>query len=129
MPSPSLYIPIAPVTIPRWDATQRELRLGDTVVKCFRQCAPNQEAILAAFEEEGWPARIDSPLTNEDNVDALDRLHDTVRRLNQQKVPLIRFLCDGRGEGVIWKLREPEKKKKRPRRAQGAPKKRPRSAP
>jgi hypothetical protein len=63
MPSPTLSAAIAPASVLRWDATQRDLRLGDTVVKCFRQRAPNQEAILAVFEEDGWPAWVDSPLT------------------------------------------------------------------
>ena len=48
--------------IPKWLSDRRELRLGDLVVKTFKQPAPNQEIILAAFEEEKWPVRIDDPL-------------------------------------------------------------------
>jgi len=47
---------------PYWDAAQRELKIGDTVVKKFRVPAPIQEQILAAFEEENWTFRIDDPL-------------------------------------------------------------------
>jgi hypothetical protein len=32
------------------------------VVKEFKLPAPNQETILTAFQEEGWPPRIDDPL-------------------------------------------------------------------
>jgi hypothetical protein len=40
---------------PCWDGGRRELRLEGVVVKRFKQPAPNQEKVLAAFEEEGWP--------------------------------------------------------------------------
>ena len=87
-----------------WDAQLRELRVGDVVLKRFRQPAVSQETILAAFEEEGWPLHIDNPLPGHDDGDAVDRLHGAVRRLNNQRKGLIRFECDGRGEGVFWKL-------------------------
>ena len=48
--------------IPTWDRDRQELRLGDEIIKCFKTPAPNQELILAAFEEEGWPVHIDDPL-------------------------------------------------------------------
>jgi len=87
---------------PVWDSARRELRLDGIVLKRFRQSAKNQETILAAFQEEGWPPRIDDPLPGGDNVDARDRLHNAVRKLNQQKIHLIRFLCDGTGQGITW---------------------------
>jgi hypothetical protein len=98
--------------MPDWDAVRRELWLGDVLVKRFRQPARNQEAILAAFQEEGWPARIDDPLSGGDNVDSHDRLHDAVRRLNQQKVRLIEFRSDGLGKGILWDLRKKPAPKK-----------------
>jgi hypothetical protein len=88
--------------VPFWDNTRRELRLGDLLVKRFRQPAKNQETILATFQEEGWPARIDDPLFGEDGQDAQERLHNTVKKLNRQAIQLIRFLSDGKGEGVLW---------------------------
>jgi hypothetical protein len=47
---------------PRWDKHLRELWLGPHLIKWFRVPAPDQERILDAFEEEGWPASIDDPL-------------------------------------------------------------------
>ena len=117
------------VIVPISSAELRELRLGLVLVKRFRQPAKNQELILAAFQEENWAAHIDDPLPGGDNQDAQDRLHDAVRRLNQQKEPLIRFMSDGLGKGITWELREKPARKRRPRSAQRAPKKRPRSAP
>ena len=51
------------VRFPTWDRDRQELRWGDEVVKQFKVPSPNQETILAAFEEEHWPSRIDDPLS------------------------------------------------------------------
>jgi hypothetical protein len=91
---------------PFWDSQRRELRLGNVVVKRFRQPARNQETVLAAFEEDGWPDRIDSPLPEESAAETAHRLHDAVKKLNRQPVPRIRFFSDGRGEGILWELLE-----------------------
>jgi hypothetical protein len=94
--------PPAPSACPVWDEDRRELRLGRLVLKRFRRPAKNQEAILAAFEEEGWPTRIDSPITNSNDASAAERVHNAVKRLNRQVQPFIRFESDGSGEGVTW---------------------------
>ena len=89
--------------VPSWDRDRQELRWGDTVVKQFKVPAPNQELILAAFQEDGWPVRIDDPLPPHPELDPKRRLHDTINSLNRsQKLPLIRFLGDGSGQGVRW---------------------------
>jgi hypothetical protein len=80
---------------PSWDAARRELRLGSLVVKRFRQPACNQETILAAFEEDGWPPRIDNPLPGNGDTEAVDRLHEAVKKLNRSPFRLVRFLSDG----------------------------------
>jgi hypothetical protein len=87
---------------PRWDGRSRELTWRGQLVKRFRIVAPNQQLILDAFEEEGWPARIDDPL-NGGCDDPRQRLHDTVRNLNRcQRGLRLRFLRDGSGEGICW---------------------------
>ncbi len=69
--------------------------------------AGNQETVLAAFEEEGWPRRIDDPLPPRGALVPKYRLHFTIQCLNQgQLSQLIRFFGDGTGEGVCWELRE-----------------------
>jgi hypothetical protein len=88
---------------PRWDADRQELRLGGLVVKQYKVPAPNQEMILAAFEEEGWPHRIDDPIPPVYDSEPKRRLHDTINSLNRsQKQPLLRFLGDGSGQGIRW---------------------------
>jgi hypothetical protein len=88
---------------PHWDGGARELWFGKTLVKRFRQAAPNQERILSAFQEENWPAHIDDPLPPREGLNAKRRLHDTVNHLNQhQQSPLLHFRGNGSGTGVCW---------------------------
>jgi hypothetical protein len=94
-----------PATLPIWDPDRQELRLGRELVKCFKTPAPNQELILAAFQEEGWPVHIYDPLPPHPEQDSRRRLHDTINSLNRnQKKALLRFMGDGSGQGVRWDL-------------------------
>lgn len=89
--------------IPRWDSDRQELRVDGQVIKQFKVPAPNQEMILAAFEEEGWPPRIDDPLPPQPDQDPKRRLHDTINSLNRNhRVELLRFIGDGSGTGIRW---------------------------
>jgi hypothetical protein len=90
---------------PSWDSQRKELRLGGHVIRRYRCRAANQETILAVFEEENWPARVDDPLTQVAGQNARRRLLDTIKCMNRhQIVSLIRFRADGTGKGVIWEL-------------------------
>jgi hypothetical protein len=83
------------------------LSLGGTVVKRFRVPAHNQELILSAFEEEGWPDHIDDPLPVRGDIDPPTRLHDAINRLNGCQVHhLLRFSGNGIGTGVCWQVRQ-----------------------
>ena len=91
--------------IPEWDKERQELRVDGLVVKQFKVRAPNQETILAAFQEEDWPPRIDDPLPPQAEQDSKRRLHDTIINLNRHhRNHMIRFLGDGSGKGVKWKF-------------------------
>jgi hypothetical protein len=93
--------------VPHWDHNSRVLSLGSSLVKRYRMRADNQVTVLAAFEEEGWPRRIDDPLRPRGDLDPKYRLHFTIECLNQGQQPhVIRFSGDGTGEGVCWELRE-----------------------
>jgi hypothetical protein len=93
--------------IPKWDADNRMVTYAGVVVKQFKLPSPNQVAILAAFEEEGWPTRIDDPLPPRSDVDPKQRLHDTIRSINRnQRHKLLFFRGDGTGNGVIWMPRD-----------------------
>ena len=89
--------------VPRWDGMRRELLIEGQVVKRFRVAAPNQIAVLAAFEEEGWPPRVFDPLPPQEDQEPKRRLRETIRALNRhQRPPMLRFSGDGTGQGVLW---------------------------
>lgn len=89
---------------PRWDGELRTLYVGNKIVKVFRQPASNQEAILEAFNEDGWHSHIDDPLPGSGDIEPKKRLRETVESLNKHhRMPgLIWFESDGTGEGVNW---------------------------
>lgn len=89
--------------LPRWNPEVRLLHFDGQLVKRFKWPAVNQEAILCAFQEEGWPDRIDDPLPPQRQQDSKRRLADTIKCLNRKQInSLIHFRGDGTGEGVIW---------------------------
>jgi hypothetical protein len=89
--------------LPGWNSVLRELHFGARLVKRFHEPADNQETILAAFEEEGWPLRIDDPLSPTPAISAKRRLRDAIKNLNRHQIHrLIRFRGDGRGQGILW---------------------------
>ena len=101
--SPRLPESQLPSRSPKWDRQRQELLVGHLVVKRFRVPAPSQEVILAAFEEEDWPARIDDPLPRLNEQCPKRRLQETIKSLNRnQRHPLLRLLGDGSGQGVLW---------------------------
>lgn len=91
---------------PHWNGNRRELTLNGVVVKRFRQPSANQEAVLAAFEEEGWPEKVYDPLPPSPVITPQRRLQDTVYRLNRRQFggQLIKFSMDGTGEAVLWQI-------------------------
>jgi hypothetical protein len=90
---------------PEWDPDRRVLRVGDRVVKWFRSPSPNQELVLTAFQEEGWPSWIADPLPPKPEQCPKRRLSDTIKCLNRcQEHNLIIFRGDGKGEGIVWTL-------------------------
>ena len=88
---------------PTWDPDGRRLLWGGRVLKVYHHSAAEQQLILAAFEEQGWPNRIDDPLSPKFLLDSVERLHNTIRSLND-RLEGIRFHCDGSGTGIRWEL-------------------------
>jgi|HubBroStandDraft_6_1064221.scaffolds.fasta_scaffold483610_2 hypothetical protein len=88
---------------PEWDALRRELRYEGKVIKRYRVPAHNQELILAAFQESGWPECIDDPMRPSVGQDSKERLLATIKSLNRnQRTHLIRFHGNGNGQQVYW---------------------------
>ena len=98
--------------LPSWDNNRRILFVGGQIVKRYRVPSVCQQAILSAFQEEGWPPGIDDPLSPDLNLeqDPKHRLRDTIRSLNaNQTTALMRFRGDGSGSRVLWELKQPAK--------------------
>jgi hypothetical protein len=88
--------PLPDPPMPRWDKGKRELRFGATLCKTYEKPAPQQEKILDAFEEEGWPRRIDDPLDD-------GKLAETIKSLQEAlRGKPITFRRDGTKEGICW---------------------------
>jgi hypothetical protein len=51
----------AAAAVPHWDAAARELWWRKRLVKRFLRDGANQRLLLAAFQAQGWAARIDDP--------------------------------------------------------------------
>jgi len=87
----------------RWDLAGRRFFLGSILIKAFRVPASNQQLILTAFEEQGWPDCIDDPLHPKDGLDPKRRVRDAVAGLNRShKRRMIRFGSNGSGSGIRW---------------------------
>jgi hypothetical protein len=90
--------------LPHWDPERRQLHFRRQLCKQFKQPAPNQTLILDAFQEAGWPGRIDDPIPPRRESDHRQRLADAVRGLNLNRH--LRFELDGTGEGILWSSTE-----------------------
>jgi hypothetical protein len=91
--------------VPLWDHDGRILRVDGCVVKQFKAPSPSQEAVLMAFEEQGWPAAIDDPLPPHPAQDEKRRLRNAIQSLNaNQQTPLLHFRGDGTGQRILWEL-------------------------
>lgn len=86
---------------PQWNSARGELSWDGSICKRFRQRARNQKTILDAFQEEGWPERIDDPLPGDSKANRRQRLADALRRLNDNTH--LRFEFDGTTEGILWR--------------------------
>lgn len=80
---------------PRWDGDRRELWLGETLCRQFRQPAANQETVLAKFQAEGWPARIDNPLPYGGK-----QLGDAISMFNARAAGIV--LRRSGDNGILW---------------------------
>jgi hypothetical protein len=90
--------------LPHYDRARRTLFYCGHIIKQFRVPAANQELILSAFEEEGWPPHVDDPLPPAPEIEPKKRIHDAIYRLNtNQQTHLLLFLGDGQGNGVNWR--------------------------
>lgn len=81
----------------------RELKIGGMVIRRFYRLAPNQMAILGAFQAQGWPPEVDNALGQDMAKDVRHRLSDAVAALNKHQTPkLIHFWVEKGTQAVHW---------------------------
>jgi hypothetical protein len=85
----------APAIKPVFDADSRELSISGKVIKRYKRPAENQILVLTAFQESGWPSRIDNPLPPKKN------LRETIRSFNKTAGICIKLGSDS-GNGIRW---------------------------
>ncbi len=90
---------------PLYDKAGRRFWFRKRLLFEFGRHAPDEEAILETFEELGWPARIDSPVSGKGGQRlAHKRLSNALQQLNARQSG-IQFRLDGTGKGVTWEVR------------------------
>jgi hypothetical protein len=88
---------------PFFDTERHILWYNGQIVKQFKGPATSQILILTAFQELGWPPRIDHPLPRVAGKNPKARLHDAINRLKgNQRNRLLTFRGDGTGQGIMW---------------------------
>jgi hypothetical protein len=89
-----------PAQGPWWDADTRTLYVDGGVVKRFRNPAPGQHAVLQAFQDQHWPGSVLVPPPDDASVDVVGWLRETVKNLNRNVRPHLRFRQEVRR--VAW---------------------------
>jgi hypothetical protein len=92
--------------VPWWDGHQHTLLWKGKVVKHFKSDAPYQEGILAAFQRVQWARFISIHFPEDRGVNSKERLHDTIKNLNRNVRPHLRFHQEGSGSRVSWEALE-----------------------
>lgn len=86
---------------PQWDSELRQLTMNGEIIRQLGHRATQAEKIVQAFEEDGWPHRIESPFPASEAGSTTRR--EAIRSLNHGLLQ-IRFVSDGSREGIVWEL-------------------------
>jgi len=86
---------------PFWNRANGELLWGDQVIRFIRVLREpsNIQRIVDAFQQAGWPSRVDNPLTL-----GQQQLHQALRSLNQ-RLEVIYFRSQEGGLAITWERR------------------------
>ena len=89
---------------PYWDRKGHTLYLGNHIIKHFKSDAPNQEAVLNAFQKRGWPRSCIVCVPRECGTNPKKCLRDTIKNLNRSIKQDLHFEQEGNGSRVTWQL-------------------------
>jgi hypothetical protein len=71
-------------------------------VKHFRGRAPDQEALLDAFEKADWVDSLESSLLGNHLAGTKNKLRNTAKNLTRSLRGLLRFGLEGGSSRVVW---------------------------
>jgi hypothetical protein len=91
------------ITQPTWDG--KRLKWGAKTIKAFRRAAPDQMALLQAFQDRGWPRQIDAAQVERHGGNVARLARNTVHNLNCG-LERIEFHLDGTKHGIYWVERD-----------------------
>ncbi|TWT35867.1 hypothetical protein KOR34_07630 [Posidoniimonas corsicana] len=83
----------------KWDSDKGELRYSGQLIRTAKRRNTNIRRVLDAFEEQGWPTRIDDPLPGGQDSSRVKETCDSLRN----GLSVIDFRPDG-GDGFRWEL-------------------------
>ncbi|WP_162658930.1 hypothetical protein [Tuwongella immobilis] len=93
--------------IPKWEGCRLEFR-GQVIKQYTRQSAPNQWAILDAFQREGWPASIPIPQIFDSSATLNATIYNMNKYLRQNNSFQLSLTLDG---AIRWETIEPNAKR------------------
>ena len=89
--------------LPRYDDERGTLSFDGQVIRQFHRKAEHQRPILQAFQDTGWPRRLENVLARLMPWDSPRRLSDAVTELNeQQTTKRIHFWVERGTHAVHW---------------------------
>ncbi len=88
--------------LPFWDEACHTVFWRGRALKHYRSEAPNQEAVLHAFQAHRWQRCVTVALPEDTGLSPKERLHDTIKNLNRAVSPHLRFHQEGSGSRVSW---------------------------
>lgn len=86
---------------PRWDREAGRLFYRGDSIRSVSARGTNIRPILDAFQEEGWPARINNPLPGGEDSKKLRETLDSLR----EGLSGIDFFADGTAAGILWQAK------------------------
>lgn len=91
---------------PHWNRFSRELEYKSKVVKKFKQRGNRMSFIvLDAFQEDGWPGTILSPVRPRRGTPYDQVIREAVQSLNESfRGTIIKFYADSRNDSIGWML-------------------------
>ena len=89
--------------VPDWVAVDHDLFFRGRLIKHFKFLAPNQAAILAAFQAARWAPSIEFQLPHTVGRNAKIQMRETIENLKRNVYPHLHFFQERSGTRIGWR--------------------------